>query len=40
MYAIYFMYRYFHDFGLVGEIREVLNLQFSGVFITIDRHVC
>ena len=30
VYAIYFAYRYFHDFGLGGEIRD-----FSDVFITI-----
>ena len=34
VYAIHFAHRYFHDFGLSGEIRESLISCFSDVFIT------
>ena len=39
VYAIYFVHRYFRDFGLSGEIRESLFSRFSDVFITINRHI-
>ena len=32
VYAIYFVYRYFCDFGLGGEIRDGLILQFLWCF--------
>ena len=39
VYANIFAYRYFRSFGLSVEIREGLNLWFSDVFITINRHI-
>ena len=39
VYAIYFEYRYFHDFVLGRQIRKGLISWFCDVFITINSHV-
>ena len=38
-YAIYFVYRYFRDFGLGGQIHDGLISRFCDVLITINSHV-